>query len=695
MNFINNTIGILLGYLMWACLLLTKNYGAAIIVFTFATRLLMFPINIKVQKNSIKMIRLQPELNRISARNAGNKDKAAEEQLALYKREKYSPMSGVIPMLIQIPIILGLIAVIYNPLEHLLHLNPELIEAFVSKAAEITMNPQLGSGAQLKVIELIQNPAYTSMFSSVAVSGVSTADAISLIRSFEPGFLGLDLTRIPLAFDAYALVPLLSGASAFVLCVLQNRENVLQKEQAFWSKWGMTLFLTAFSLYFTTLVPAGIGLYWTAGNILSIVTLYLLNFMYDPKKYIDYEALEESKKELEASREIEKKLKPTKEQKERAKRDYAAFCRDDNTKQLVYYSEKSGFYKYFKAQTEAIIENSDIIIHYVTSDPDDQIFGMNNPRIIPYYIDDNRLIPLFMKIDADAVVMTTPSIQVYHLKRSLVRKDAEYIYTPHDPLSIHMSAEKGAFDHFDTVLCVGQHQLDELRETEQIYGLKEKNLIECGYSLIDELIADYEKTEKVQNAKKRILIAPSWHDGNLLEEAVFPLLDCILEKDYDITVRPHPEFIKRYPARMQKIIGNYEDRLSDNFRIETDFSSNVTIFTADLVITDWSGIAFEFAYSTKKPCLFVNTPMKVMNKEYTRLTNVPIEISLREKIGMTLDTDKLGSADEAIENLFKKQDFYKKTIETVMSSTLFNIGSSGRIAADYIISAASRKKKVQ
>ena len=694
MDFINNTIGILLGYLMRACLLLVKNYGAAIILFTFATRLLMFPINIKVQKNSIKMIKLQPELNRITAKNAGNKDKAAEEQIALFKREKYSPMSGVIPMLIQIPIILGLIAVINHPLEHLLHLEPELIKAFVAKAAEITMNSQLGSGAQLKVIELVQNPAYTGTFLSVAISGVSTADAVSLIRNFDPVFLGLDLTRIPLSFDAYALVPVCSGASAFILCLLQNRENVLQKEQGLKSKWGMTAFLTAFSLYFATVVPAGIGLYWTAGNIFSVITLYLLNFMYDPKKNIDYEALEESKKELEESKAIEKKLKPTKEQKERAKRDYAAFCRDDNTKQLVYYSEKSGFYKYFKAQTEAILDSSDLVIHYVTSDPDDQVFGMNNPRIIPYYIDDNRLIPLFMKIDADAVVMTTPSIQLYHLKRSLVRKDAEYIYTPHDPLSIHMSAEKGAFDHFDTILCAGQHQIDELRETEQIYKLKEKNLIACGYSLIDELIDEYERTDKVQNAKKRILIAPSWHDGNLLEEAVFPLLDCILTKDYDITLRPHPEFIKRFPAKMQKILNYYEDSLSDSFRIETDFSSNVTIFTADLVITDWSGIAFEFAYSTKKPCLFINTPMKVMNTEYTRLTNVPIEISLREKIGMTLDTDRLTAADEAIEDLFGRQDFYKETIETVMHSTLFNIGSSGRTAADYIISAASRKKKV-
>ncbi len=72
-----------------------------------------------------------------------------------------------------------------------------------------------------------------------------------------------------------------------------------------------------------------------------------------------------------------------------------------------------------------------------------------------------------------------------------------------------MGANKGAFDHFDTILCVGQPQIDELRETEKIYKLKEKKLIPCGYGLIDQLTAQYEAMEKRDNLIKKILIAPS------------------------------------------------------------------------------------------------------------------------------------------------------------------------------------------
>lgn len=170
MEFINTVIGTPLGYLMWVCYWICKNYGLAIILFTVLTKVILFPINIWVQKNSIKMVKLQPEVNQIMARHVGNKDKAAEEQMALYKREHYRPMVGMIPMLIQIPIILGLISVVYNPLQHLLHMDPQIISAFVAEATQLT-GMELGSTAQLKVIELIQNPETLGAFAALQVPG--------------------------------------------------------------------------------------------------------------------------------------------------------------------------------------------------------------------------------------------------------------------------------------------------------------------------------------------------------------------------------------------------------------------------------------------------------------------------------------------------------------------------------------------
>ena len=142
----------------------------------------------------------------------GDKDKAAEEQLALYKREHYRPMVGMIPMLIQIPIILGLISVVYNPLQHLLHMDPAIISAFVAEAGQLT-GVELGSTAQLKVIELIQDPQTLGAFAALQVPGSDVAAPSRRYSRWICCFWGGLRPFSPLfPPDLYWLFPILSGA---------------------------------------------------------------------------------------------------------------------------------------------------------------------------------------------------------------------------------------------------------------------------------------------------------------------------------------------------------------------------------------------------------------------------------------------------------------------------------------------------
>lgn len=158
-------------------------------------------------------------------------------------------------------------------------------------------------------------------------------------------------------------------------------------------------------------------------------------------------------------------------------------------KHLVFYSESNGFYKYFKGIIEYLLEHTNITIHYITSDASDNIFKMEReyPQIRAYYIGENRLITLMMKMDADMVVMTMPDLGNYHIKRSYVRDDVEYVFVQHGMGSNNMGMRKGCMDHFDTIFCAGPHQVSEVKETEEVYGLSPKNLIEVGYPLIDEI----------------------------------------------------------------------------------------------------------------------------------------------------------------------------------------------------------------
>lgn len=72
---------------MNGCYLLCRNYGVAILLFTFISKLVLLPVSVWVQKNSIKMVKMQPEINFITVKHFGDKDTIAEEQAAVYKRE--------------------------------------------------------------------------------------------------------------------------------------------------------------------------------------------------------------------------------------------------------------------------------------------------------------------------------------------------------------------------------------------------------------------------------------------------------------------------------------------------------------------------------------------------------------------------------------------------------------------------------
>ena len=368
-----------LEWIMNGCYAICHNYGIAIILFTLISKIILLPVSIWVQKNSIKMVKMQPEINFLMAKHFGDKDTIAEEQAKIYKREKYHPMASMIPLVIQLLLLMGVIEVIKRGM---------------------------------------------------------TTDGVSMM------FLGIDLSLVP-SQDGISLIwsPIIAGLSAWIMCVAQNASNVLQAEQSKLNKYGMMAFSVGLSLYLGWFVSIGVALYWVASNLFAVVQLYLLNWAINPKNYVDYEALEKSKKELEKLGQIgTKKRKFNDPESKRERQNYKKFFSVVN-KHLVFYSEGSGFYKYYQGMIEYLLEKTNLTIHYITSDPDDQVFEIakTNDKLKPYYIGEKRLITLMMKLEADVVVMTMPDLENFHIKRSYLRKDIEYIYVPHGMDSLNLT----------------------------------------------------------------------------------------------------------------------------------------------------------------------------------------------------------------------------------------------------------------
>ncbi|MBQ4542343.1 MAG: membrane protein insertase YidC [Clostridia bacterium] len=685
-----------LGYLMKWSYLLLKNYGLAIILFTLATKVILLPISIWIQKNSILMVKIQPQVNFIKANLSGNIDAIADEQSKLFKKEKYHPMASIVPLILQLVLLLGVVYIINHPLNYLFAVSDDVV---TSMANFIGANME-ESSFQLSIVEAIKNGTITA---SSAIEGVSSAELASIVEKvsdFRLNFCGMNLTTIPSnVWGWYILVPILAGASSWVMCWTQNMSNVIQHEQGKVNQYGIMILSVALSLYLGIFVPAGTALYWIASNLMSIALMYILNAAINPKKYVDYEALEQSRKALAESKAfgaIDKKDPLYKQMKKREKADYKKFKHIAN-KHIVIYSEKSGFYKYYKELIEELLKKSNLVIHYVTNDYNDKIFEIaeKEPRIKPYYIGLKKMTILMMLVETDIFIMTTPDLDKYYLKRSFIKKDIEYIYVPHDSMSVHMGFNEGALDAFDTIFCSGEHVKTEVLATEKVYNLKSKKLVEFGFPLLDNLVKSVKEEikDKKSGSKKEILIAPSWQEDNLLDSCIDGLIEKLYSKDYHITVRPHPEYVKRYKYKLNQIVEKYKDYDEKLLTFELDFSSNKSIYSSDLLITDWSGISAEFAFATGNPVVFVNTKMKVCNQNWQKIEITPIEIKLRDIIGVNIEKEDVEKIDETIKNLFKDKKEFKKKIEEYFETFTYNHGTAAEKGAKYILQSLIEKKK--
>ena len=618
------TSGIIDGlvWLIHACYLLCHNYWIALFLFTFLTKVILLPLSVWVQKNSIKTVKMQPEMNHIKATYWGNQDMISEEQYKLFKKEKYSPFADLIPLFVQLALLMG------------------VVEA-VKKGTPLTAIPAQAHGATL-------------------------------------------------------IVPLLAALSAFIMCYVQNKINVLQVEQGAWNKYGTMAFSVALSLYLGFFVSIGVGIYWTYSNLLSVLQLVLLNIWINPRHYIDYEALEKSKEELKKTQEFMtagKKEDKKNPYRKKELEDYKRFLKVPG-KKVVFYSEKNGFYKYYKNIIEEIIRRTNIVVHYITSDPQDEVFQMEGEQFKPYYIGDKRLIVLMMKLETRIMVMTTPDLENFQLKRSYVKKDIEYIYVPHDVNSSNLTFHENALDHFDTIFASGFKNKEEIEEREQKFGLPAKHIVEWGSSVIDNMTVSYEAMEQEETAEgkdqKTILIAPSWQRDNIMDSCIEQMLDELVQMPYHIIVRPHPQYVRHFEEKLKALAQKYTEK---GVEVQMDFSSNKTVYTADLLVTDWSSIAFEYAFSTLKPVLFINTPMKVVNPNYKELTSVPVDIELRDKVGISLEENALDGLRPAVEKLLFDNQFSRDSLRRMKEQYIYNVGNSGKVGAEYIINRLVEMQK--
>ncbi|MBQ6555830.1 MAG: YidC/Oxa1 family membrane protein insertase [Firmicutes bacterium] len=285
-----------------------NSLGITIIIFTVFVRLLMIPIAYNQQKSMFIMRKIQPEIQKIQDKYKGMLNdpdvqrRMSMETQRVYRDHNYNMFSGCLPLLIQMPIFFGLYYVMRHPFAYI-----ETINTIYSSISDgILGSIQSGNDHALDLFTTVctrlrideGTEVTTSMFNYILnaiepeevknfVSYVGNSDISSLYeqKTVIESFLGLNLTETPtLALSKNLILPILSGFTTWLSSWLMSRKNqptdpAMKSQQNI-----MNITMPLLMAWFTTSVPAGLGVYWITGNIFMIFQQLILNKHFELKE---------------------------------------------------------------------------------------------------------------------------------------------------------------------------------------------------------------------------------------------------------------------------------------------------------------------------------------------------------------------------------------------------------------------------
>lgn len=299
-----------IGWLMSAIYDLVSNYFVTILLVTLIVRILTFPFALKSQKNTADRARLAPRLERIQKKYGQDRQKMALKQQELYQKEGVSMTGGCLPSLFQMIVLFSMLAVIYNPLQHLTSIPDTVI---TSSVEAVTKENYEGAENKLGKSELqgyyrelnllkVADKNEKDILDKIVADGkgeITAAQAreyyntmLKIGKEFSIG--GYSLLDNPwgggfAAISLLWLIPILSGLSAFAMSFLSTRYMKAsmgdQQMPGAGCSNGMMLYLMPiFSFVITFSVPGGVGIYWIFSNLIGLGQTVLLNKIYNPAK---------------------------------------------------------------------------------------------------------------------------------------------------------------------------------------------------------------------------------------------------------------------------------------------------------------------------------------------------------------------------------------------------------------------------
>lgn len=354
---------------------------------------------------------------------------------------------------------------------------------------------------------------------------------------------------------------------------------------------------------------------------------------------------------------------------------------DSSYKPYVIYNEGNQYWNTFKPVVEEF-EARKIPLEYLTSSTTDPVFEQKYNYVKAEFIGEgNAAFAKLNMLSAGVVLMTTPGLQVYQLKRSKnVKHYSHVLHMPNDATTYRLFG----LDFFDSVLLTGDYQAADIRYLEEKRGISKKELVTVGCPYLDVYKKNIAEIPEEENHPFTVLVSPSWGDVGILKKYGEKLLDPLSKTGWRIIVRPHPQSKKSEAEMLDRLAARYKD----NANIEWDYERQ-NIFSlkkADIMISDFSGIIFDYTFLCDKPVMYVNAGMDLRPYDAYDLDGKELwQYSVLKKFGTELKEEQFANIKEVIQSVSDSKQL-EEARHAAKAEAWMHEGEAGKNIADFMIS---------
>ncbi len=331
---------------------------------------------------------------------------------------------------------------------------------------------------------------------------------------------------------------------------------------------------------------------------------------------------------------------------------------------IIFYSESKFYQKFSYSLIEFFSKKYPGQVYYVSSDLDDKIEDLNVKNL---FIGKSLLMGFFFSIiKAEYLFLTLTDLGNHSIKKT--KNIDKYIYYNHSGSSTFRGYTEGSFDNYDIILCNGQYQIDEIRFREKQKNIVKKDLVLTGHFYFDYLSKKIDFNQKANE----ILLAPTWsyEYKNFINENFIHLIEKLIEKNFNVIFRPHPEHFKRSRSILE--IVNNKFKSNDKFSLDDKANNLESMQKAKCLITDISDIALEYMLVLNRPVLYLDSS-KIHNKNYSYFKDFEnIELKFKNEFGLTFNDKDINKIDLLINNSIKNFNLNILDLKQMRDKYYFN-----------------------